>query len=262
MNQTPVTAVVITFNEEKKISNCLRSLCWADEILVIDALSQDQTKSICLDPNQPWASRLRWIENPWKGFKNQRNFALSQAKYDWVLSVDADEECSSELAQKIQSLLSQAGGPPERAYKIRRYEYFMGRLIEHGMWNPSYQDRFFHRQGVQYVNEVHEYPLFAHPPQELHEPIFHKTDWSIEKYLEKLNQYTTLEAKDRFSQGQRTNLPKMVLAFPAHFLKSLFYYGGFKDGIHGVVISLLEGASRLVRQLKIWQLMQREKHRG
>ena len=127
------------------------------------------------------------------------------------------------------------------------------------MWNPSYQDRFFHRQGVRYVNEIHEYPVFAQPAGKIHESLMHRSDLTIERYLEKLNRYTTIEAQDRYDQGQRATLFRLVGAFPAHFLKSLFYYGAYQDGIHGVVISLLEGVSRVVRQIKVWQIAQQVK---
>ena len=255
----PVSAVIITLNEEKKIGACLSSLTWADEILVVDAQSKDQTVAICTDPNQPWSGKTRVIERAWTGFKDQRNFSIQNAKNDWVLVVDADEECTPELRAKILSMMARPGGPERRAYKVHRREFFQGRPIFYGMWNPSYQDRFFHREGVRYVNDIHEYPVFPQPPGDIHEPLLHNADLTVEKYMDKLNRYTTIEAHDRYNQGQRTTLFKLIGAFPAHFLKSLFYYGAYKDGVHGVVISLLEGVSRVVRQIKIWQIMQKTK---
>src|SRR6185369_8970472 len=119
--------------------------------------------------------------------------------------------------------------------------------IHHGIWNPSYQDRFFHRSGVKYVNEVHEYPVFPNPPLEIHEPLLHSPDFNPDRFLDKMNRYTTIEAMDRVRAGQRTNAFRMVFAFPAMFLKNYFYYGAWKDGIHGFAISILEGVSRAVR---------------
>ncbi|MGZ3687570.1 MAG: glycosyltransferase family 2 protein [Bdellovibrionota bacterium] len=258
MSGLPVSAVIISFNEEKKIGACLKSLTWADEIIVVDAASTDRTREVCKDPSAPWFSKIRVLEKPWAGFREQRNFAIAQAKNDWLLVVDSDEECSPELAAKVRELLSLPGGPERKAYQVKRREFFMGKLIEHGMWNPSYQDRFFHRAGVQYVNEVHEYPKFPAVPGQIHEPLLHNSDLSVEKLIEKMNRYTTIEAQDRFDQGQRTSLFKLVGAFPAHFFKTLFHYGGYKDGLHGVVLALFEGVTRVVRQLKIWQLMMRE----
>lgn len=256
MSGEPVSALILTYNEEKKIAGCLESLAWADEIIVVDALSTDRTKEICLDKNAPWAAKLRWLERPWSGFRDQRNFSLQQAGHEWVLVVDADERCTPELASRIQGLLDGTHRRENDAYKIHRREFFQGKPIFYGMWNPSYQDRFFKKTGVAYINEIHEYPVFKQPPGMIHESLLHQSDLTVERYLEKLNRYTTIEARDRYDQGQRTNAFKLVGAFPAHAFKSFFYYMAYKDGIHGLVISLLEGVSRVVRQIKIWQIQQ------
>jgi glycosyltransferase involved in cell wall biosynthesis len=251
----PVSAVIIAYNEEKNIERCLSSLVWADEIVVIDGGSQDKTVEICERKDAVWADRIRVYKRPWDGFKNQRNFSLEKASHNWILVVDADERCSPELAQKIRELLKSE--PPFRAYKVRRLEYFLGKEIKHGIWSPSYQDRFFHREGVRYVNDIHEYPKFQREPGTLHEPLEHSPDFTVEKFLDKMNKYTTVEAIDRLKQGRRTNLFRLFFAFPAMFLKTYFYYEGYKDGVHGFVISLMEGVSRAVRHIKMWQYSQR-----
>jgi glycosyltransferase involved in cell wall biosynthesis len=248
-----VSAVVITRNEERQIARCLASLSWADEILVVDAESTDRTGEICRDPGAPWAGKLRFERRAWNGFREQRTFAMNLARNDWLLVVDADEECSPELATRLRELLARPEGPPHRAYKVRRQEYFLGKPIGHGIWNPSYQDRFFHRAGVRYVNDIHEYPIFPEPPQSIHEPLLHWPDFHPERFLEKMNKYTTVEARERVARGQRTNAFRLLFAFPAMFLKNYFYYGAWRDGMHGFVISLLEGVSRVVRHVKIWQ---------
>ncbi len=257
----PVSAVVIARNEENHISRCLASLAWADEILVVDGESIDKTVEICQSPSSPWASKIKIIKRKWSGFRDQRNFAISNASHDWLLIVDADEMCTPELTARIQELLSLQGGPPARAYKVRRQEYFLSKPIHRGIWNPSYQDRFFHREGVKYVNEVHEYPIFAAPPSRIHEPLHHSPDFSPDRFLFKMNKYTTIEAKDRVARGQRTNAFRLLFAFPAMFLKNYFYYGAYRDGMHGFVISLLEGISRVVRHVKIWELSRSEEQR-
>ncbi len=257
LSSVPITASIIAFNEEKFLPRALASLLWADEISVIDAGSADRTPAICKDPQAPWASRMSFHTRPWSGFCDQRNFAMKQARHDWMLVLDADEECSPELAQRIRGFFADGKFPPHPAYKVRRIEYFLGKPIHHGIWNPSYQDRFFNRNGVQYVNNIHEYPIFPTPPLSIHEPIHHAPDFAPEKFLEKMNRYTTIEAQDRVRQGQRTHAGKLLGAFPAMFLKNYFYYGAWRDGIHGLVISLLEGVSRVVRHVKIWQYTRR-----
>jgi (heptosyl)LPS beta-1,4-glucosyltransferase len=254
-----VTAAIITRNEEKHIERCLASLSWADEIVVVDAESTDRTVELCTAASRPWSGKTRVIRRAWSGFRDQRMAAMREAKNDWLLVVDADEECSPELARKIHALLSENGGPPHKAYKVRRQEYFLGKPIQHGIWNPSYQDRFFHRAGVEYVNDIHEYPIFPTAPQQIHEPLNHSPEFAPERFLEKMNKYTTIEAQDRVKRGQRTNAFRILFAFPAMFLKNYFYYGAYKDGIHGLVISVLEGVSRAVRHVKIWQFSQGRK---
>lgn len=252
----PLSVAIITFNEEKYIARCLASLDWADEILVIDAESSDQTVEICKNPKSSWSSKIKVLSRKWSGFSDQRNYSIDSAKNDWILVVDADEMCTPELRDRIQKLLATPGGPPRKAYKVRRIEYFLGKPIYHGIWNPSYQDRFFNRQGVRYKNDIHEYPVFAQLPEEIHEPLHHAPDFSPDRFLDKMNRYTTIEARDRVRAGQRTNLIHLLGAGPAMFYKNYIYYGAYKDGIHGVLISLLEGVSRVVRHIKIWQFTQ------
>ena len=255
----PFSVVLIVKNEAHTLERCLTSVSWADEIVVVDGGSDDGTLQLCRASGRPWSSKIRVCERAWTGFKDQRNFAMDRASNDWVLVIDADEACSPELASRIQGLLALPGGPPLRAYKVQRYEYFLGKQIRHGIWNPSYQDRFFHRAGVRYVNDVHEYPVFPVQPGRIHEPLLHWQDFTPEKFLAKMNKYTTIEALDRYQGGKRTNPFHLLLTFPAMAAKMYFYYGGYKDGYHGFIIALLEGISRTVRHIKIWQLQLEEK---
>ena len=248
-----ISALVLTRNEEKVIERCLKSLIWADEIIVVDAESTDQTRARATAPGTSWHSKLKFLTRPWSGFREQREFAMAASQNDWVFFVDADEECSPELAVKLQAIINDPEQARFKYFKVRRIEYFLGKAITHGIWNPSYQDRFFHRVGVKYVNDIHEYPVFPTPPQSIHEPLHHWPDFHPERFLEKMNRYTTIEAKNRVDRGQRTNRFRIVMAFPAMFLKNYFYYGAWRDGYHGFVISALEGISRTVRHIKIWQ---------
>jgi glycosyltransferase involved in cell wall biosynthesis len=252
----PLSVLLITHNEEHVIARALESVAWADEIIVADAGSTDRTPEICKDASAPWASKIRFHTRAWEGFRKQRNFSLAQASFDWVLVLDADEACTPELRARLEELLSTPGGPAKKAYKVHRAEYFLGKRIHYGIWNPSYQDRFFHRAGVEYINDIHEYPRYPADPGRIHEAIDHWRDFEPEKFLYKMNKYTTIEARARVDAGQRTNVFRLLGAFPAMFLKNYFYYKAYRDGFHGLVISLLEGVSRVVRHVKIWQWSQ------
>jgi len=250
--RSKISAILIVANEAHTISRCLTSLTWCDEIVVVDGKSSDETKAIVTDPRAPWASRLCWFERDWDGFKNQRNFALDRATHDWIFAVDADECCTPELQTRIEGILTESN--PHPYWKVHRQEYFLGRPIHYGVWNPSYQDRFFLKKGVRYVNEIHEYAKFPREAKRLHESLLHDPSFNPDRFLSKMNKYTTIEARDRVRAGQRTNWFRIVTAGPAMFIKNYFYYKSYRDGIHGVAISVLEGVSRSVRHVKIWWL--------
>lgn len=246
-----LSVCIISQNEEQVIARCLASVAWADEIIVVDAYSTDQTKAICLNPKAEWAAKIRFYQEEWRGFRLARMKTLSLASHEWVFVMDSDEACTPELATRIKTILQKNEFD---AYKVKRNEYFIGKQIRYGIWNPSYQDRLFKKTGVEYINDIHEYPKFHSEPGRIHEPIEHSPDFSIVKFLYKMNKYTSVEVRERYVQGQRTNVIHLLGAFPAMFLKNYFYYKAYKDGWHGVVISLLEGVSRVVRHVKLWEM--------
>lgn len=255
-----VSAVLIVKNEAAYIARALESLLWCDEIVVVDAFSDDQTAEICKNPKAPWASKLNFIQQSWLGFSDQRNYAIEQAKSKWIFFLDGDESCSPELGSRIQQILAENSKDPSSIqYKIHRQEFFLGKPIHHGIWNPSYHVRLFKKGAVRFLGEVHEGTLTNCETLKIHESIIHVEDLRIERFLTKLNQYTTLQAKHDFETGMRTNFFKIFFAFPAMFYKNFFYYRSYRDGREGFIISALEGISRTVRHLKIWQHQRLEK---
>ncbi len=248
-----VSALLIIKNEARYIERALSSLLWCDEILVVDAFSQDETRALCTDAGKPWSSKIRFMQKEWLGFSAQRNLAIEHAKNPWVFFLDGDESCSPELAQKIQSLLESPGLTPGQ-YKVRRQEFFLKKPIHHGIWNPSYHIRFFYRDHLRFTGEVHEGVECQDEIRQIHEPIIHVEDLRIERILNKLNHYTTIQAEADYARGVRTSWLRILLSFPAMLYKNYIYYGAWKDGIEGFMISVLEGISRTVRHLKIWQI--------
>ena len=254
----PITAMLIVRNEEIFIERALQSVLWCDEIVVVDAYSHDCTPLICQSLDRPWANKIRFYLQEWLGFSAQRNFAISKASHPWIFFLDADEACPPQLAIQIQKLISQPELPPAQ-YKVRRQEYFLKKQIHHGIWNPSYHVRLFFKEGFQFTGAVHEGVASTHPTFVIEEPIIHVEDLRIERFLSKLNHYTSIQAKEDFDRGVRTNLFRILMSFPAMFYKNYVYYGAYKDGHEGVIISVLEGISRTVRHLKIWQISRTQK---
>lgn len=253
----PFSVLIICRNEERSIARCLRSVAFAPEIIVIDAESSDATPQICQAPTEPWSGKLRFFTRKWTGFKDQRNYSLAQATHAWVLVVDADEAVSDQLQAWITAFLQSPEALKPDYFKIRRQEYFLGHAIHFGIWNPSFQDRFFHKKGIQYVNDIHEYPPYPVPREEqkrVTAHLEHDPTFGPERFFHKMNLYTGIEARDRVMQGRRTNAFRLLAAFPAMFLKNYFYYRAYRDGMPGLVISVMEGISRAVRHVKMWQI--------
>lgn len=246
-----LSACVIAQNEERVIERCLASLSFADEIIVVDGGSTDRTVAIAA--GHP---RTRVVAQAFAGFTAQRNRALGEAKGHWVFFLDADEEASPELAERLKAIAAEDPGKHPHCYSIRREEYFLGRHLTAGPGNPSHQWRFFKRENVRFEGGVHEYPRFEGPVGLIEAPIHHWPGLGIDKFIAKMNHYTSLEALDRFSQGQRTTLTHAVLTFFSTFLKNGIRYGGFYNGREGFILVLLESISRVVRHLKLWLLWQ------
>lgn len=249
----PLSVVMIARNEEAHIGRSVASVSFADEVVVVDGNSRDRTVELAR------AAGAKVVERAWTNFSDQRNFSLSQVKHHWVLVLDADEAATDGLKSWLREFFAEArdqGGP--FGYKIKRAEYFLGRRIYGACWNPSFQDRFFRRDKAKYIGEIHEYPLVEGGMVRAPESalIEHNPKVTAESFLDKMNRYTTIEAFDRYQAGQRTNIPHLAVVFFSTFFKNYFYYKGYQDGAHGFVICLLEGVSRTVRHIKLWQIQQ------
>jgi len=244
-----ISACVIAQNEERSLGRCLQSLTFADEIIVVDGGSVDNTVQVA----QQYG---RVVQQKFTGFTAQRNRALLEAKGDWVFFLDSDEEASPELARRLKTIAGESLNQHPNCYSIRREEYFLGQKLNFGPGNPSHQWRFFKRAGVSFEGQVHEFPVFQGGIGILEEPIHHWPDLAIDRFLVKMNHYTSLEAYDRFSQGQRTSLAHAVFTFFSTFLKNGVRYQGFRNGKVGLVLVLLESISRTVRHLKLWTYWQ------
>jgi glycosyltransferase involved in cell wall biosynthesis len=193
---------------------------------------------------------------PWKGFTEQRNICLCKAQSGWVFFLDADEQASLELGRRLKEIAKNSHEKMPNCFSIKREEYFLGKKLNFGPGNPSHQWRFFKKDAVVFKGDVHEYPVFEGPVGRIEEPIHHFPDLAIDKFLTKMNHYTTLEAMDRFGQGQRTSLFHAFGTFFTTFFKNGIRYGGFLNGKEGFILVLLESISRVMRHLKLWTYWQ------
>jgi len=241
-----VTAVIITRNEEHQILECLNSIAWVDEVVVVDTGSRDRTVELA----KHWSARVYEIE--FTGYGEAKNYGLRMARGDWILSIDADERVSPELRNEIEQKLH--SGADREGYYVPRRAIFLGQPILHGGWYPGYVLRLFRREkGVFDARKVHEGVKVDGAVGYLRSPILHFTDPSLKHYLEKLNVYTSLaaeEVRDRSGSGQLFHLLCSPLFM---FVKMYFLRLGLLDGMHGFVLAVCSAFHVFIKHAKIWE---------
>jgi glycosyltransferase involved in cell wall biosynthesis len=225
-----ISATIVTLNEERNIGRAIESLTCADEIVVVDSGSTDQTREI--------AARLgaRVIEEPWRGYAGQKNFAAKAALNDWILSVDADEALTPELANAIAGIKSTE--PRVDGYSMPRLARYLGRWIHHSGWYPDRKIRLYHRGRARWIGEyVHESVKVDSTAGELRGDLLHYTCSSIAEHLRTMDRYTSLAAQELLANGNVAT-PNKLLVDPAWtFLKSYVIQRGFLDGPQGLAIA-------------------------
>ncbi|OGG00094.1 hypothetical protein A3D78_05545 [Candidatus Gottesmanbacteria bacterium RIFCSPHIGHO2_02_FULL_39_14] len=247
-----ISAIVHTFNEEKNISRCLTSLDFVQEIVVIDMGSSDKTLTIAKE------FPVSVFSHPYTGFvESARNFGISKAKGDWLLIVDADEVVPRTLGDKLRQL---SGDKQQQVkfYRLPRKNIILGKWIKHSGWWPDHQIRFFKKGSVIWSGEIHGVPITRGEGRELAAQedlsLIHYHYDSLEQYLERLNRYTTIQAKELFLKNKKAEL-SMMFSYPVNeFVKRFFLLEGYRDGFHGLSLALLQSFSELVVILKLWEL--------
>ena len=228
-----ISAVIITLNEEENIEEAVRSLAWADEIVVVDSGSTDRTRDIA----QSLGARV--MTNPWPGFSDQKQFGVDHAEHDWIFSLDADERVSDELRREIESIRS--GSAVVHGYRIPRLSFYVGRAIKHGGWYPDHQLRLFDRRKGKWNGAViHESVMMNDGVKvsELRAEILHHTVRSTEEHNRMIaERYAPLGAQKMFADGRRTSPLRAVLSSWFAFIRAYFLKLGFLDGYAGFCIA-------------------------
>ena len=241
-----LSAVVIAGNEEARLRECLLSLAWVDEIIVVDAESTDKTAAIAHEFTDHVFVR------PWPGFAEQKNFGIAQASGEWILSVDADEEVSSELQAEILAVISRADAAA--GYRVPRKNIFWGRWIRHGRLYPDWQLRLFRRGRGRFVgHRVHESVEVDGPVGRLAAPLVHRSYRDVGDFLERTNRYAGLAADEWVQQGRGVRARDLVLGPPARFLSMYILHRGFLDGWRGFLLAVLYAYYVFVRWVKVWE---------
>jgi glycosyltransferase involved in cell wall biosynthesis len=241
-----LTLTVVTLNEERNLPRCLSSAeHLVDEIVVVDSGSTDRTEEVAA------AFGAHFLVNPWPGHKEQKQLAVDRASHDWILSLDADEWITPELEVEIQRLME--GEPAPASYSINRITKFMGRFMRH-CWQPDWNCRLFHRSvaywgGVNPHDHVHRFD--EQPHQELKQPFYHDSYQNLRQYLDRFNSYTSIAAEA--PEAKRYRLSRLVFSPIAGFLKNYFLKGGFREGVHGFILSVYAAMYGFTKYAKLWE---------
>ena len=234
MLDTPITACVITLNEERSIGACLDSLGICNEIIVVDAHSTDRTREIAA------ARGARVIERDWTGYRSQKQFAVRAATHDWILSLDAGERLSPSLTREIR-FLRQYGLGDCAGYEIPFLANYFGREIEHGDWHPAYHLRLFDRRRCEFRGaEIHEKVVAFGPVRRLRSHILHDSYRDLDHQLGKLGGYARLMSEAMRARGKQSGALRIFLNPMWRFLRAYFLRQGFLDGWRGFAIAQIE----------------------
>ncbi|MAY82665.1 MAG: glycosyl transferase [Flavobacteriales bacterium] len=247
--QIKLSAVVITFNEERNIARCLDSLqSVADEILVVDSFSSDATKQICIEKG------ARFIENAFGGHIEQKNFAKEQAQYDHVLSLDADEALDEELQTNILKIKENW---EHDAYKMNRLTNYCGSWVHHSGWYPDTKIRLFDRRKGEWGGDNPHDKFIPHKGVEvkwISGDILHYSFYDRAGHLQQIEKFSSIAARALHKRGKRSNIIKRWINPAARFIKAYFLRLGFLDGKAGFDIARFSAYANWLKYRKLQEL--------
>ncbi len=244
-----ISVIIITKDEEKNILDCLKSVDWADEIIVVDSESTDRTVELA----KQFTDKI--FIRKWEGYVSQKRYALSLATNEWVLSVDADERITPELKEEILNL-----SPADfSGFRIRRKNFLLKKEITSCGWEKDYQLRLMRKDKASFSDRlVHEKFIVDGKVGTLNNPMLHYTFSSFSEYFSKINHYSSLKAQELFAKKKSINSWTIFSHTVAAFFAFFIIKRGFKDGVYGLIISLLHSVSTMMNYIKLWELQNKK----
>lgn len=242
-----LSVAIITYNEEEEIKDCLESVKWADEIVVVDSFSTDKTVDIC----RQYTNKV--FQHEWSGYSNQKNYAINVTTNPWILILDADERVSERLTKEIKEILDKDLGID--GYYIPRKSYFLGRWIRYGGWYPDYSIRLFRKDKGRFEQrEVHESVRINGKTAKLKNHLEHYTYRNLSEYIQRMDRYSTLAAMEMVGEGRRSG-PRNILFRPIlTFFRMYILKQGFREGIYGLLLAVLYSYYTFLKYVKLWEM--------
>ena len=242
-----LSVTVITKNEARNLPDALASVAWADEILVVDSGSTDDTVEVA----RRYTDRV--ITTEWLGYGAQKNHAASLAQHDWILSLDADERVTEPLAAEIRNVLARA--PSARGYRIPRLSHYLGRWLRGTDWYPDYQLRLYDRRHAKWLTRpVHESVVVDGSVGRLSTDLCHYPYRDISHHLETIDRYTTLSARHLYETGVRSGATRLLVHPFLAFLRNYILRRGIANGCAGLIVSILNSYYVFLKFAKLWEL--------
>ncbi|KAB2922789.1 MAG: glycosyltransferase family 2 protein [Bacteroidetes bacterium] len=247
-----LSVAVITKNEEANIARCLESVRWADELVVVDSGSTDRTAELA----RSFGARV--IVREWEGFSKQKEFALRSASHGWVLSLDADEEVTPELREELLGIIARPDAL--NGYEIPRKSFFLGTWMRHGGWYPGYQLRLLRKDRTAMNHRpVHEGFETEGPVGRCRGDINHYTYATLHQYIEKMNDYSSLDVSNKLRSGKRIAWYNVLLNPLSAFLRQYVSKQGFRDGYHGFLLAWYSALHVQIIYAKSWEYRHAER---
>ena len=242
-----LSVTIITLNEADHIEAAIDSAAWADEIIVVDSGSSDGTADLAR------AKGVTVVTRAWTGYIDQKNHAASLARHDWIFSLDADERIPEALAVEIRALL--ASEPASRGYRVPRVTFHLGRWMRTTDFYPDFQTRLYDRRAARWRGKyVHESVSVDGGAGQLTHELEHYSYRDLRDHLDRINQYSTLAARQMHEAGRRSGPLALLAHPPAAFLRNYILRRGFMDGTAGLILSAVNAYSVFLKFAKLWEL--------
>lgn len=242
-----LSVTLITLNEEHNLRDCLESVRFADEIILVDSGSRDRTLEIAKE------FQVKVFQEPWQGFSGTKNSAQEKAGGDWILNIDADERVTPALRNEIQGILRQ--GTDCAGFRVPRKNYFCGQWIRHGGWHPNSQLRLYRKDAGRFApREVHEQVEVQGRVGTLVQPLEHYTYRSISDYLRRMDRYADLSARQYHKEGRRIGWPAIVFRSWFTFFQMWILKRGFLDGGNGLLLAVLYSQYTFIKYAKLKEM--------